>query len=111
MLFWAQTLLAGLVTLVASFLYSHLLHHSSSPMATTEKTGARGLISPETLAWIQDIRDKYDLPGIGIGIIGSPAYTGSGWKNETHSWGVMDHTGRPVHDKVSFRSFARAVRR
>jgi hypothetical protein len=56
----------------------------------------------ETLDWIEKIRQKYELPGIAIGVIASPEYTGSNWKNVTYGFGHMDQYGRPIDDQVSF---------
>ena len=60
-----------------------------------------GLLSQETLQWTESIRVKYNLPGITVGIIASPQYTGDEWRNETHGLGYMDQYGRRIHGDVS----------
>jgi len=60
-----------------------------------------GLLSQETLQWTESIRVKYNLPGITVGIIASPEYTGDEWRNETHGLGFMDQYGRRIHGDVS----------
>jgi hypothetical protein len=84
-----------LKALAASAVYA--LPHFLSPDSQTPA----GLLSQETLQWTESIRTKYNLPGISIGIIGSPEHTGDGWKNETHGLGYMDQYGRRINGDVS----------
>ena len=60
-----------------------------------------GLVSQGALDYIELIRTRYDVPGISIGIIASPEFTGHGWKNETHGFGYMNSQGRAVDGDVS----------
>lgn len=60
-----------------------------------------GLISKETLDWVEDIREKYSIQGISIGIIASPNNDKDGWRRETHGFGYMDEKGRPIDGEAS----------
>jgi CubicO group peptidase (beta-lactamase class C family) len=85
---WLQPLIS-----VAVFVLPYFL--------TPPSQAPNGLISQATLEYIESIRLKYDVPGISIGIIGSPHSTSDGWKNETHGFGYMNSQGRPVDGDVS----------
>lgn len=85
---WLKTLATGAALALPHFL------------APTSQTTA-GLLSEETLQWTESIRTKYNLPGITVGIIASPQYTGDEWRNETHGLGYMDQYGRRIHGDVS----------
>jgi hypothetical protein len=54
-----------------------------------------------TLEWIESFRQKYDIPGISLGIIATPHHTGLGWENETYGFGHMNHYGRSMDGDVS----------
>jgi hypothetical protein len=58
------------------------------------------IISPSAITWLKDIRTKYDIPGISLGVIASPSFTASGWKNQTFHTGNLLN-GKAVDDDVS----------
>jgi hypothetical protein len=86
---WLQAAISGAVLALP-----HFLSPSTQPSS--------GLLSQATLDFTESLREKYNVPGISIGIIASPKHTGDGWKNETHGFGYMDVEGRAVDGDVSF---------
>lgn len=80
---WVQAITAGLAL-------------SSNRIFTTSK----GLVKHETLDWIESIRNKYDIPGISLGIVASPNRTGHDWVTEHHGFGHMDEHGRTIDGDV-----------
>ena len=64
---------------------------------------AEGLVSQETLKWVETIRQKYDIPGISLGVIASPNRTGRDWVTEAHGFGHMDAYGRNIDGGVGSR--------
>lgn len=69
-------------------------------------TKSKGLVSHETLEWVESIREKYDIPGIGLGIIASPNRTGHDWEQETHGFGYVDEHGPSPDGEVCIYQLA-----
>jgi hypothetical protein len=82
---WLASLLLG------STRWNPLYHYPFSQHA---------IISPTTIDWLKGIQSKYDLPGISLGAIASPLYTGSEWKNQTFHLGHLEN-GELIDDEVS----------
>ena len=82
---WLAALLLGSTRFNPLYHYPFSRHH---------------IISPITIDWVRDIQAKYDLPGISIGAIASPLYTGSAWKNQTFHLGHLEN-GELINDEVS----------
>lgn len=61
------------------------------------------IVSPKTITWLDGIRSKYDIPGISLGAIASPLFTGNKWRNQTFHTGFLEN-GEPVDDNVSGRA-------
>lgn len=64
-------------------------------------TQASLFLSNTTLQWIENIRHKYDMPGIGIGLVGRFNHPEAEWKTETLSFGQKDELESPFEDHVS----------
>jgi hypothetical protein len=88
MLVKLSTLLVGFISL--NPLNLSILWNRSRP----------NIISPSAISWLEDIRVKYDLPGISLGAIASPLFTGTEWKNQTIHSGSLAN-GKPIDDEVS----------
>lgn len=64
------------------------------------------LVSPDTLRWIDDLRAKYGVPGMGITVIrkdGSSGAADHAWKTQTATFGKRNAAGDPFDDKASVR--------
>lgn len=83
---WIQAITAGLAI-------------STGQLAPVQTT-AKGLVSHETLGRVESIRQKYDIPGISLGIIASPNRTGHDWITETHGFGYIDEKGTKPDGEV-----------
>jgi hypothetical protein len=59
-----------------------------------------GLIGRETVEWVETIRQKYDIPGISLGVVASPNRTGHEWVTEAHGFGHMDDHDRHIDGEV-----------
>lgn len=63
------------------------------------------LLSSKALQWVEDIRVKYDMPGIGIALVaGRTEDDGrTKWETEMLSFGRADSEGRAFTDDLSNR--------
>ena len=61
-------------------------------------------ISDTTIQWLDGFREKYDVPGFGIGIISSPARTEHGWQSEILSFGHSDNHCKAYKEEVSVQT-------
>ena len=85
---WLQSLVLGLALKANTFIPG--------------SSYTRELVSHDTLKWVETIRQKYDIPGISLGIVAAPNRTGHGWSTETHGFGHMDEHGRPIDGNVCY---------
>jgi len=99
MLVWLITL-TPLTFLLHAWLASLLLGSTRWNPLYHYPFSRHDIISPITIDWLRDIQMKYDLPGISLGAIASPLYTGSGWKNQTFHLGHLEN-GELIDDEVS----------
>ena len=96
MIKWLQYLLAGALTLRP--------HRNYPPLDQQVKAapGSSKFLSSHTLQRLDGLRERYDVPGFGIGIITSPEHAGDDWKSEVLSFGHCDHQYQPYREEVSF---------
>jgi hypothetical protein len=99
MLVWLITL-TPLTFLLHAWLASLLLGSTRWNPLYHYPFSQHAIISPTTIDWLKDIQSKYDLPGISLGAIASPLYTGSEWKNQTFHLGHLEN-GELIDDEVS----------
>lgn len=95
MIKWLQSLLIGGLALdipggIASITQRPLNAQSPSTF-----------VSKPTVEWLDDLLQRYDIPGLGIGLIVSPWRAGVDWKTEFLSFGHKDHEYRPYEMDVS----------
>jgi hypothetical protein len=99
MLVWLITL-TPLTFLLHAWLASLLLGSTRFNPLYHYPFSQHDIISPTTIDWLKEIQFKYDLPGISLGAVASPLYTGSGWKKQTFHLGHLEN-GELIDDEVS----------
>lgn len=95
MLQFLQAILSGLFALT-----SNGSPFTSQVALTPQQTST--FLSQPTTEWLNNIREKYDVAGFGIGIVATPNRTGRDWGTEVLSFGHRDHHNNPYDPEVSF---------
>lgn len=95
MIKWLQYLLTGALTLTLPQKATSVDRQASLARQSSM------FISDHTAQWLEGLREKYEVPGFGIGIVASPARTPDDWESEVLSFGHSDHHHKHYDEDVS----------